>query len=112
MIEDHVPFGYQNRISRQSLSIAAHLSDRQMRKEIEEALTDRSVLIINIDDGYFRPDGSTEDNEKAKAYLLREQVRTSSCNKRCKAILKCLAPQSTDELSKNQMKLSQFGVPL
>lgn len=110
MIEDYVPFGYKNRISRIALSIASHYSDRRMRKEIENALLDRGVLIINIDDGYFRPNGSKEDDAKAKAYLLREQARTSSCNKRCKAILKCLTPKREDDLSKNQMNLADYGI--
>lgn len=109
-IEDYVPFGYHNRISRTSLSIASHYSDRRMRQEIENALVERSVLIINIDDGYFRPDGSPEDNERTKAYLLREQARTSSCNKRCKAILRCLTQKREDELSKHQMNLKDFGI--
>lgn len=109
-IEDYIPFGYQNRISRYSLSSSSRLSDRRMRKEIENALLERNVLIINIDDGYFRPDGSPEDKERAKAYLLREQARTSSCNKRCKAIIKCLKPKREDELSKNQMSLADYGI--
>ena len=109
-IEAFIPFGYKNRISRTSLSNDSHLGDRQMRKEIESALLDRGVLIINIDDGYFRPDGSAEDNARVKSYLLREQARTSSCNKRCKAIMKCLAPKREDELSKNQMSLADYGI--
>ena len=110
LIENFIPFGYQNRISRYSLSTASHLSDRRMRKEIETALLERNVLIINIDDGYFRPDGSAEDTARVKSYLLREQARTLSCNKRCKAIMKCLKPKREDELAKNQMSLSQFGI--
>ena len=110
MIEEHIPFGYKNRISRTSLSVATRLGDRKMRKEIEAALIERGVLIVNIDDGYFRPDGSPEDKERAKAYLLREQARTYSCSKRCKAIVKCLTPKREDELTKNQMSLSQFGI--
>lgn len=34
------------------------MSDRKIRKELEEALLQRDTLIINIDNGYFRPDGS------------------------------------------------------
>ena len=110
MIENYIPFGYQNRISRIALSAVTHQNDRQNRKEIEEALYDRHVLIVNIDNGYFRPDGSAEDSLKAKSYLLREQMRTSSCNRRCKAILKILAPKKEDELSNNQMSLSDYGI--
>lgn len=80
------------------------------RMEMEKALLERGVLIVNIDNGYFRPDGSAGDNLKAKSYLLREQERTSSCSKRCKAILRCLTPKKEDELTRNQISLSDFGI--
>ena len=110
MIENYIPFGYKNRISRDTLSSVTHQSDRKNRKEMEDALLDRGVLIVNIDNGYFRPDGSVEDTAKAKSYLLREQARTSSCRKRCKAIIKCLIPKQDDELTKNQFSLADYGI--
>lgn len=110
LIENYIPFGYKNRINRYTLSAITHKSDRKNRKEMEDALLDRGVLIVNIDNGYFRPDGSEEDNLKAKAYLFREQARTSSCSKRCKAILKCLTPKKEYELSQNQISLKEFGI--
>lgn len=110
MIENYIPFGYKNRISRDTLSAVTHQSDRKNRKEMEDALLGRGVLIVNIDNGYFRPDGSVEDATKAKSYLLREQARTSSCSKRCKAIIKCLTPNKEDELTKNQFSLADYGI--
>ncbi len=110
MIENYIPFGYKKRISRETLTAVTHQSDRKNRKEMEDALYEREVLIVNIDNGYFRPDGSAEDQLKAKSYLLREQARTSSCSRRCKAITKCLLPKKEDELSKNQISLAEFGI--
>lgn len=107
LIENYIPFGYKNRISREKLVSDTRMSDRKIRKEMEEALLIRGTLIINIDNGYFRPDGSPEDRQKAKAYLLREMVRTSSCNKRCKDIRRCLTPKADNT---GQMSLKDFGI--
>lgn len=107
LIENYIPFGYENRISREKLSADTHMSDRKIRKLMEEALLYRETLIINIDNGYFRPDGSLGDRQKAKAYLYREQMRTSSCSKRCKAIRQCLTPKVEDT---GQMSLKEFGI--
>lgn len=74
---------------------------------MEEALLYRDTLIINIDNGYFRPDGSLGDRQKSKAYLYREQTRTSSCSKRCRAIRHCLTPREEDT---GQMSLKEFGI--
>lgn len=83
------------------------MSDRKIRQELEDALLLRGTLVINIDNGYFQPDGSMEDRQKAKAYLYREQMRTSSCSKRCKAIRQCLTPKAEDT---GQMSLKEFGI--
>ena len=108
LIENYIPFGYANRISREKLVADTRLSDRKIRKELEEALLQRDTLIINIDNGYFRPDGSLEDRQKAKAYLFREQARTISCSKRCKAIRRCLTPKADN--TTGQMSLKDFGI--
>lgn len=110
MIENYIPFGYKNRINRITLAYVTHQNDRKNRQEIEDALLNRGVLIVNIDNGYFRPDGSTEDEIKAKAYLLREQARASSCSKKCKAIIKSLSPKKEDDLTKNQLSFSDYGI--
>lgn len=110
MIENYIPKGYRNRISRKTLEAMTHKSDRINRKEMEEALLERDVLIINIDNGYFVPDGSAEDMLKARAYYRREVTRTSSCSNRCKAIKRCLEPKKHDDLKDNQICLSSFGI--
>ena len=107
LIENYIPFGYANRISRQKLVADTNMSDRKIRQELEDALLIRGTLIINIDNGYFRPDDSHEDRQKAKAYLFREMARTSSCSKRCKAIRRCLAPKADNT---GQMSLKDFGI--
>lgn len=107
LIENYIPFGYANRISRQKLVSDTNMSDRKIRQELEDALLLRGTLVINIDNGYFQPDGSMEDRQRAKEYLFREQARTSSCNKRCKAIRKCLTPKAEDT---GQMSLEEFGI--
>ena len=107
LIENYIPFGYANRISRRKLVSDTKMSDRKIRQELEDALLLRGTLVINIDNGYFQPDGSLEDRQKAKAYLYREQMRTSSCSKRCKAIRQCLTPKVDDT---GQMSLKEFGI--
>ena len=107
LIENYIPFGYANRISRQKLVSDTNMSDRKIRQELEDALLLRGTLVINIDNGYFQPDGSMEDRQRAKEYLFREQARTSSCNKSCKAIRKCLTPKAEDT---GQMSLKEFGI--
>lgn len=107
LIENYIPFGYANRISRQKLVSDTNMSDRKIRQELEDALLLRGTLVINIDNGYFQPDGSLEDRQKAKAYLYREQMRTSSCSKRCRAIRHCLTPKEEDT---GQMSLMDFGI--
>ena len=110
MIENYIPKGYKNRVSREVLETLTRQSDRKNRKEMEDALLVRGVLIVNIDNGYFIPDGSSEDMLKAKAYYNREVTRTSSCGARCKAIKDCLSPPKKDDLTKNQLSLFDMGV--
>ena len=110
MIEDYLPKGYNNRESREVLETLTRQSDRKNREDIKQALLFRGVLIVNIDNGYFIPDGSTGDKLKAEAYLRREKTRTSSNAAVCKAIEKCLKPPKADDLTKNQISLFDMGV--
>lgn len=110
LIENYIPRGYKNRISRETLEALTRQGDRTNRERMAEALYERHILIVNIDNAYFRPDGSPEDTLKAEAYYRRECTRTGSCKKRCEAIRECLRPKTQDELSKNQISLKQFGI--
>ena len=58
LIENYIPYGWKNRVSRESLSILTHQNDRKNRLEMKEALIDRGVLIVSDSGGYFRPDKS------------------------------------------------------
>lgn len=107
-IENYIPFGYKNRISRETLEALTRQGDRTNRERIAEALQERKILIVNIDNAYFRPDGSPGDTLKAEAYYRRECARTGSCKKRCDAIRECLKPKKQDELSKNQIDIFQW----
>lgn len=110
-IEDYIPFGYKNKIDRVSLEIRTNQSDRVNRNLMAKALLERDVVIINIDNAYFRPDGSAEDNLKLRAYYNRECKRTSSCSKRCRILKKHLPQEPRNELEKNQMSLFDFMEP-
>lgn len=110
LIENYIPRGYKNRISRETLEALTRQGDRTNRERMAEALYERHILIVNIDNAYFRPDGSLEDAIKAEAYYRRECTRTGSCKKRCDAIRECLKPKKQDDLSKNQISLKQFGI--
>lgn len=54
MIEDYIPSGYENRVSRDYLHDVIHIPDRGIRRMIEDA-ADRGILIVSADGGYFRP---------------------------------------------------------
>lgn len=108
LIENYIPFGYKNRISRNYLTSVTGKSDRINRDEIKEALLLRGVLIVNIDNGYFRPDGSAEDKLKARAYVRREDKRKRSFIRSSIAMHRCLGPEESKDTG--QMSLKDFGI--
>lgn len=113
LIENYIPFGYKNRISRETLQTITRQSDRKNRKEMEDALYERNVAIVNIDNGYFRPDGSLGDAEKARSYLYRERTRSKSCSKHCKALEAALnpsVPRECNDLIDKQISLAELGL--
>ena len=59
MIEDYIPSGYANRVSREYLQAILHAQDRAIRRQIEEA-AERGILIVSADGGYFRPTKADE----------------------------------------------------
>ena len=60
-IENYIPHGKDNAISRERLSEITGLSDRRVRKAIEYARLD-DVIILNLQDGngYFQSDNPDE----------------------------------------------------
>lgn len=73
MIENYIPEGYDNRISRSALHEELNLPDRIIRKMIEEA-QDRGSLIVSYNGGYFRRKDSTDD-PYIVAYMGQENSR-------------------------------------
>lgn len=98
LIENFIPFGNQNAVTREQLGISTGLNDRQVRKEIHEASVVRGVQIVNCGFGYFRPDGSQADSILMHEYLLSEEAKAKSIFMRIKSIRKALC-QDENQIS-------------
>ena len=85
MIEEFIPEGYENRISRGELVDIIHVPDRQIRRQISEA-QQRGVLIISCDGGYFQAE--EKDEPYVAEYVAQERHRFSQQAKKLKAIAK------------------------
>jgi len=74
-IENYIPEGKANAISRSSLCSAVGLSDRVVRGHIEDARR-RGIIIVNTQDGsgYFR----TQDIDDIKRQYLLNKSRASA----------------------------------
>ncbi len=58
---DYIPFGKQNAISREQLSLKAGMGDRQMRKEIERLREKGHVILSSSHSGgYWQSDDASE----------------------------------------------------
>ena len=75
-IENYIPIGRDNAISRQELCIKTGLSDRKVRNMIKMAR--RNIVILNIQDGsgYFLP--GVDDTALVRKYLKQEEHRAKS----------------------------------
>lgn len=73
MIENYIPKGYKNRVSRSYLQETLHIPDRAIRRMIEEA-QNRGSLIVSCNGGYFRRKDESDDPYIA-AYLGQENRR-------------------------------------
>lgn len=73
MIEEYIPAGYENRVSREFLHEILHIPDRAIRKQIEEA-RERFVLIASYDGGYFQYKDE-RDKPYFEAYNAQEEQR-------------------------------------
>lgn len=73
MIEEFIPKGYDNRVSREYLHEILHMPDRAIRREIEKA-AERGVLIVSYDGGYFQRE-SERDDPYIREYMARENNR-------------------------------------
>lgn len=73
LIEEFIPFGYKNRISRTGLRDITHLNDRNIRAQIAQA-GERGVLIASANGGYFQRQ-SAEDDPYIEEYIAKERSR-------------------------------------
>ena len=86
-ITDFIPHGRENAISRDVLVSITGLSDRAVRKLIEDARQNCPVANLQTGDGYFIPD-TIEDTERQ---LRASKNRAMSILKQQKALKKHLA---------------------
>lgn len=80
-IEEYIPYGWENAISRYDLADMVSKSDRETRELIERAIVDRGVIILNMCDGngYFRPrENNKADYDRAIICKRREEARWKS----------------------------------
>ena len=85
-IENFIPLGYRDRVSRVELRITTGLTDRQVRRAIEEA-RERGVLIASEDGGYFQYQDE-QDDVYFRAYMKREERRFRTISHQNKSLRK------------------------
>lgn len=75
IIENYIPYGKDNAVTREELVMRTGLSDRQVRDCIEEAKRERGACICNLSDskGYFFP--TIEEYQQLKSYIDQEESR-------------------------------------
>lgn len=73
-ILDYIPFGKENAINRHELASMMNMSDRDMRKAIENEW-ENGHIILNLSDGsgYFQP--TTEEINLIRTYKEQEESR-------------------------------------
>lgn len=84
MIEEYIPRGYSKRVSRSYLHEISGIPDRQIRKEIADAVENRGILIISADGGYFIPD--KHDGVYVDMYCAQERQRARTQAKKSKRL--------------------------
>ena len=65
-IEDYIPFGHENKVTRKYLVAVTGMTDRKVRFAIASARKDRKVMIVP-NKGYFRP----RVHDATDAHLMR-----------------------------------------
>ena len=105
-IEDFIPKGYENRVSRTYLHQILHMPDRVVRESIADA-QDRGVLIVSYDGGYFRRKDASDD-PYIEAYIGMENRRFESMshkNKRLREAWRAVHPTDDGKQIAGQMSL-------
>lgn len=84
MIEEFIPHGYRNRVSRTYLHEILHIPDRRIREEIAEA-AERGILIASADGGYFQRE-SAADDPYIMEYIAKERKRFTTQSHKLKLL--------------------------
>ena len=79
-ILDFINTGKDNAITREELTRATGISDRAIRRDINEAFK-RGEIVINLGYGYFKPMPNKEDH-LVKEYLNIEKARVKDENRK------------------------------
>lgn len=109
MIENYIPEGYLNRVSRSALHEELNLPDRIIRKMIEEA-QDRGSLIVSYNGGYFRRKDE-KDDPYIMAYMGQENRRfktMSHKNKRLREAWGKIHPATKKEAYPGQISIFDY----
>lgn len=120
-ILDYIPTGRENDISRKDLNNLMSMKgycERKVRDMISEINQNDNPneLIINLQDGkgYFRP--AANEDSLVRIWLMQNKSRTGNCGKNVDAANRYLSrdkrkfQKPVDDLTKNQMDLSMFGI--
>lgn len=81
-----MPVGFDNRLSRKALISICGLSDRQVRKAIEDIVESKQAIIINMHKGYFIPNLENKtDRDYYRLFISQEESRINKLNKKMKS---------------------------
>jgi hypothetical protein len=83
-IENYIPLGYEQRVSRVELQLMTGYPDRKIRKAIEDA-RERGILIASENGGYFKYRDARDDSH-IEAYIQREEQRFRTISHQNKAM--------------------------
>lgn len=87
LIENFIPEGNENAISRIELRLLTNKNDRTVREMIAEAVNVRKVPIVNVGNGYFIVRaGNEEDRMCAREYLAMETNRCMEIQRKLRSI--------------------------
>lgn len=101
MIEEFIPAGYHNRVSRPYLQSILHIPDREIRRQIEEA-AERGILIVSADGGYFQRKDKNDD-PYIEGYYAQERKRFTTQSKKLKRLRRAMEGIDPDKHDKDQV---------
>lgn len=109
MIENYIPSGYENRVSRLQLKIMSGLPDRLIRDQIAEA-QERGVMIASVSGGYFQY-RDERDDPYYRSYLKQERSRSQTLSKKNRALMRSWNALHPRKEGKNDWpgQMSLFG---